>query len=177
MRHLLHFSYTSSVSILIMSTNTACRFPLGLREKKQASHKVLIGLIALIFLAQTIHNACDWYITWIHFIYHGNTPTVEALEGDTETSPSVYIVQSMLELLTTLRLAIADSIMVSTRLVLLLTPLIAFDLKVWRSWIICNRSWQAVIVPLVFNLGSIGTRWLVGIHELISTCSFGDNRI
>jgi hypothetical protein len=32
----------------------------------------------------------------------------------------------------------------------------AFGLKVWRCWIICNRSWTAVIVPLVFNVGSIG---------------------
>jgi hypothetical protein len=57
-----------------MSTNSACPFSLGMSEKKQTSYKVLMGLIVLMFILQTIHNVCDWYIVWLGFIRYGNAP-------------------------------------------------------------------------------------------------------
>jgi hypothetical protein len=95
---------------------TARKSPLGMSEKKQKSYKVLIGLIVLMFALQTIHNVCEWYIAWLGFIYYDNAPdqALDALEVDGLTSLSAQVLESMLDLLTTLRLAIADSIMVST---------------------------------------------------------------
>ena len=87
-------------------------------EKKQTSYKVLMGLIVLMFTIQTVHNACNWYTAWLGFIYYSTTPdqALDALEVDGGTGPSLVAIGSMNVLLTTLRLAIADSIVVSTHL-------------------------------------------------------------
>ena len=52
-----------------------------------------------------------------------------------------------------------------------------FDLKVWRCWTICNRSWMAAIIPLIFNLGSIGMWWFFRKNGLINTFSSWDNKL
>jgi hypothetical protein len=72
-------------------------------------------LIMVMFALQTIHNICKWYITWLGFIYYGNTPAqaLDALQLDGEIL-LFRVIASMADLITTLRLAIADSIMVST---------------------------------------------------------------
>ena len=84
-------------------------------EKKATSYMVLMGLIVLMFALQTIDNVCNWYITWLGFIYYGDAPdqALDALQVDETTSFSLHLVGSMIDLLTTLKLAIADSIMVS----------------------------------------------------------------
>jgi hypothetical protein len=84
-------------------------------EKKQKSYKVLMGLILLMFALQTIHNVCNWYITWLGFIYYGDVPdqALDALEVDEARSFVFHVLGSMFDLLTTWRLAIADSIVVS----------------------------------------------------------------
>ena len=86
-----------------------------MNKKKQTSYKVLMGLIVLMLALQTIHVICNWYITWLGFIYYGNAPdqALDTLELH-GTSLLLQVVLSMVDLLTTLRLAIADSIMVST---------------------------------------------------------------
>jgi hypothetical protein len=84
-------------------------------SEKQTAYKILMGLIVLMFALQTTHIVCDWYISWLGFIYYSNTPekALNALLVD-GTVLSLRVVGSMVNLLTTLRLAIADSIMVST---------------------------------------------------------------
>ena len=84
-------------------------------EKKQTSYKVLMCLIVLMFVLQTIHNICTWYITWLGFIYYSgmHDQALDALEVD-GAKLLLQVIGSMLGLLTTLRLAVADSIMVST---------------------------------------------------------------
>ena len=74
-----------------------------------------MGLIVLMFALQTIHNICNWYTTWLGFIYYSDASdqALDALEVD-EAKLSLRVVGSMEDLLTTLRLTIADSIMVST---------------------------------------------------------------
>jgi hypothetical protein len=100
---------------LYYAHNYSLPIPPGTSERKQTSYKALMGLIVLMFALQTIHNVCNWYITWLGFVYYGNAPdqALDALEGD-GTRLSLRIVISTVDLLTTLRLAIADSIMVST---------------------------------------------------------------
>jgi hypothetical protein len=104
---------------------TVHKYPAGNGEKKQTSYKVLMGLIFLMFSLQTIHNVCGWYTVWLGFIYYGDAPdqALDALEVDELTSLSLQVVGSMTGLLTTLRLAIADSIMVSTHPLLPVTSI------------------------------------------------------
>jgi hypothetical protein len=103
-----------------MPTITACQFPLGMNEKQQTSHKILMGMIVLMLALQTIENVCNWYTAWLGIIYYGDAPdlALDALEVDDGTVLSLRVVESLGNLLTTLRLAIADSIMVSTHLLL-----------------------------------------------------------
>jgi hypothetical protein len=87
-----------------------------MNEKKQMSYKVLMGLVVLMFVLQTIHNICNWYITWLGFIYYSDMPdqALNALEVDQLVMLSLEVIVSIFDLLITMRLAIADSIMVST---------------------------------------------------------------
>jgi hypothetical protein len=107
------------VSDLVMLIIAAYEFPPGMSEKKQTSYKVLMGLIVLMFVLQTIHSACEWYITWLGFIYYSDTPD-QALNAllAIPTNRPLLITVLMADLLTTLRLAIADSIMASIRVLL-----------------------------------------------------------
>jgi hypothetical protein len=148
-------------------------------EKKQTSYKVLMALIVLMFGLQTIHNVCNWYIAWLGFVYYGNAPdqALDAFEVDEQISLTLLVAQSMFDLLATLRLAIADSILVSTIFLFQPTLLTAFILKVWRCWVICNSSWRAAIVPLVLNLGAIGRRWVSYTIGVINNFSSWDNNI
>jgi hypothetical protein len=103
------------VSILVRSTVIACQIAPGMNEKKQTSYKVLMGLIVLMFVLQTIHIVCDWYLAWLGFIYYGNASdqALDVLQED-EARVSIHVIGSVTQLLTTLRLVIADSIMVCT---------------------------------------------------------------
>jgi hypothetical protein len=92
--------------------------PLVTSEKKQTSYKALMGLIILMFAIQTIHIACNWYTIWLGFIYYSNVSdqALDALEVNPLTSLSFQVIGSIGDLLTTSRLAIADSIMVGAHL-------------------------------------------------------------
>jgi hypothetical protein len=117
--------YTTLVAFLVYffceslghSPTTASQFTLSpvINERKQTSYKVLMGLIVVMFALQTIRNIGNWYITWLDFIYYGDAPdqALDALEID-GLKLSLRVIGSMFDLFTTLRLAIADSIMVST---------------------------------------------------------------
>jgi hypothetical protein len=120
MQPLLRLLSTSSVSLLVMSTLIAHLFQLGMIEKKPTSSKVLMGLIVLMFTLKTISIICNWYPAWLGFIYYSNAPdqALDVLETG-GTSHSVHVIYAMDDLLTPLRLGIADSIMVSTHPLLL----------------------------------------------------------
>jgi hypothetical protein len=96
--------------------STVCQFILVMNEKKQTSYKILMALIVLMFTLQTIEAACNWYIKWLGFIYYDDAPdqALEALEGEAAPNTTVWAVEATINILVTLRLAIADSIMVST---------------------------------------------------------------
>jgi hypothetical protein len=83
------------------------------RERK--SYQILMGLIGFMFLCETVSIACNWYITWLGFIhYDGATDqALDALMVDGSASLALRVIGSTLDLVVTLRLAIADSIMVS----------------------------------------------------------------
>ena len=74
-----------------------------------------MGLIFLMFALQTIHIASKWYVVWLGFIYYGEAPdqTSDVFQLD-EAIFSLHVISLICNLLVTLKLAIADSIMVST---------------------------------------------------------------
>jgi hypothetical protein len=115
MRPLLHSSRTSSVNLGYIPT-TVFQFQLspGMNKKKQAFYNVLMRLIVLMFAIQTIVNICYWYITWRGFIHYSNAPdqALDTFEGD-DAKLLLRVIDSVFVLLSTLKLAIADSIMVS----------------------------------------------------------------
>jgi hypothetical protein len=93
-----------------------CQLLLGINKNKQTSYKVLTGLIVLMFALQTIRSVCEWYIVWRGFIYYTDAPdlALDALEGE-KISFLIHVVESLGGPITVLKLDIADSILVSTR--------------------------------------------------------------
>jgi hypothetical protein len=72
-------------------------------------------LIVLMFAFQTIHNADYWYRVWVAFITDDGNPQQELIVIENVRTTRVLHATGMLEdILTTSRLAIADSIMVSS---------------------------------------------------------------
>ena len=111
-------------------------------EKKQTSYKVLMGLILLMFFLQTINIIANWYIAWLGFIYYSDSPdkALDALEVDAFTSLLLQAISSMFDLLLTLRLAIADSIMVSNHSSLLVN--ITHSLRLQGLEVLDHMQWK-----------------------------------
>jgi hypothetical protein len=83
-------------------------------KQKEKSHRTLLYLILLMFTLQTIHNADTWYRDWVAFIKDDGKPKDELLVMENiETTRVLYATGTLEDLLTALRLAIADSIIVS----------------------------------------------------------------
>ena len=82
-------------------------------EKKSRSYKIVMVLIALMFVIQTIRSGCGWYRGWLGFIKLGGTSddALYVLEGG-EPTPGLITTGAVEDLTATLRLGIADSIMV-----------------------------------------------------------------
>ena len=73
-------------------------------------------LIVLMFALQTIHNADYWYRVWVAFIKDDGNPQHEVIMiENTRTTRVLYATGTLEDILTTFRLAIADSIMVSAQ--------------------------------------------------------------
>jgi hypothetical protein len=81
---------------------------------KQRAYRILMGLILLMFFLETILIILDIYQLWLAFARYAESPheILAILEGDEIDSRMVALV-GMQELLTTSKIAIADSIMVS----------------------------------------------------------------
>ena len=74
-----------------------------------------MALILAMFTLHTIHIASNWYITWLAFIKYGGT-TDDAWSVLVNGGPSAVTtvaLDGLNDLLTVLRMAIADSIMAS----------------------------------------------------------------
>jgi hypothetical protein len=84
-----------------------------------------------MFVVQTIHNVCSWYTIWLGFIkYDGRSDqAINALLG-VEDTPANIAITGLQDLLTTLRIGIADSIMVGFSIAL--SSLIG-RLKLWSG--------------------------------------------
>jgi hypothetical protein len=66
-----------------------------------------------MLVIQTIHNACNWYLMWLGFIhYGGDSEAALFVFEQLDTSMELVRIHGLELILTTLRLAIAGSIMV-----------------------------------------------------------------
>jgi hypothetical protein len=66
-----------------------------------------------MWLLHTVYNICLWYIAWLGFIVYGNNPdrALPILETAPLT-PTLLAIAGIVSLFYTLRIAVADSIMV-----------------------------------------------------------------
>ena len=79
--------------------------------KKDHSHKVLLSLNLLLWLLRTGQVICEWLAIWSAFIEHGDTAD--------DVLSSLYYVSIpglMSNFLSTIKVAIADGIMVCTHM-------------------------------------------------------------
>ena len=86
---------------------------------KQRFYQVLMGLILFMFLIETIHISVNVYQLWLAFVQYAESPdeSIVILKLAAST-PSLLAIGAIDDMLTTFRLAIADSIMVSPSMLL-----------------------------------------------------------
>ena len=89
-----------------------------------------------MWILQTVHNVCNIYDSWVAFIQYGDTAdgTAAVLDGEIITRPLVAV-DAVGELLSTLRLATADGIMVNRGL----TAMMNTDLSLGVEMLDCER--------------------------------------
>jgi hypothetical protein len=87
---------------------------LAMKDNKRRSSKVLMVLILVMFINESALAALDWYCGWLAYVeYSGSEDQAAAIFMPSEETPlTVLDMVAITSLLTTLRLGIADSIMV-----------------------------------------------------------------
>ncbi|KAJ7459259.1 hypothetical protein FB451DRAFT_1182284 [Mycena latifolia] len=104
---------------------------------KRAMHKhnlgIFLSLIAMYILS-TVHVACRWLLVKNAFTVH----------GDTAESAALYLVDPPLWLT------------VLSAVMLTVNPLVADCVLIWRCWIIWNRRWVIVVIPILCTLAGAG---------------------
>jgi hypothetical protein len=85
----------------------------GKKEKKDKSYKVLIMLIAAMYISQSITISMDWYLSWLAYIKYGGSSDAVSVAYVTEDTPvTVLNLSAAIVLLESIKVGIADSIMV-----------------------------------------------------------------
>jgi hypothetical protein len=70
-------------------------------------------LIIAMYVNETIHISIQWYLSWLEYIKYGDSSDTVALFTQTGDTPFTVLVLIAVEnILQTIRLGIADSIMV-----------------------------------------------------------------
>jgi hypothetical protein len=87
---------------------------LAMKDNKQKSSKVLMILILVMYINESALVALNWYMGWLGYVkYSGSEDQAAAIFFDSEETPlTVLYIEGVTYLLVTLRLGIADSIMV-----------------------------------------------------------------
>jgi hypothetical protein len=85
-----------------------------MKDNKQRSSKVLMALILVMYINESALTALNWYLGWLAYVkYSGSEDQAAAIFLLSEETPlTVLYIGGVTYLLTTLRLGIADSIMV-----------------------------------------------------------------
>jgi hypothetical protein len=89
---------------------------LAMKDNKQRSSKVLMVLIFIMYINESALAALNWYLGWLAYVkYSGSDDQAAAISiywTSTETPSTVLNIDGVTYLLATLRLGIADSVMV-----------------------------------------------------------------
>jgi hypothetical protein len=86
----------------------------AMKDNKQRSSKVLMILILVMYINQSALVAVIWYLGWLAYVKHsGSEDQATAIFLPSEETPlTVLNITAVTTLLVTLKLGIADSIMV-----------------------------------------------------------------
>jgi hypothetical protein len=105
---------TSSVRSSLNDFAAVSYYTSGKKEKKEKPYKVLMMLIVVMYVNQSILLSIDCYLSWLAYIKYGGSHEAVAVFYQTKDTPvRVLYLLAVIELLETIRLGIADSIMVS----------------------------------------------------------------
>jgi hypothetical protein len=85
-----------------------------MKDNKQRSSKVLMILIFVMYISESALVAVNWYLGWLAYVkYSSSENQAAAIVWESENTPlTVLYIGAVTYLLLTLRLGIADSIMV-----------------------------------------------------------------
>ncbi|KAJ7239677.1 hypothetical protein C8J57DRAFT_1564742 [Mycena rebaudengoi] len=120
---LLHGKLLCSYSCLFCLTLYAMIF-------KKRLHKTNVALLAAIvcmYILSAIHVVCHWVIISNAFITNSASPATTAL----------YMIQPPLGL------SVAGATVFTTN------TLIADCVLIWRCWVVWNRNWKIIVLPLI----------------------------
>jgi hypothetical protein len=87
---------------------------LAMKDNKRISSKVLMNLILVMYINETALVSLNWYRGWLGYVkYSSSEDQVVAIFATSEETPLTELYMfAVTNLFTTLRLGIADSIMV-----------------------------------------------------------------
>jgi hypothetical protein len=98
-------------------------YPSGKKEKKDKSYKVLIMLIAAMYINQSITISIDWYSSWLVYIKYGGSSDAVSVSYAMEYTPvtvlNLFAAKALLE---SIKVGIADSIMVYILILTVIIP-------------------------------------------------------
>jgi hypothetical protein len=85
-----------------------------MKDNKQRSFKVLVILVLAMYINETALVALNWYLGWLQCVKYGgsNDHELAIFSISAETPLTVLNLGAVVDLLVTVRLSIADSIMV-----------------------------------------------------------------
>jgi hypothetical protein len=81
-------------------------------RKRDSSHNVVMSLVLLLFFFRTGQVVAEWYYIWLAFIKHGETSDEVVLSLDEGFASEARGPVTTTNILTALKLAIADGIIV-----------------------------------------------------------------
>jgi ABC-type multidrug transport system fused ATPase/permease subunit len=109
----MHYAHISPCSRTCIQSDHLTHIP-GTSSTDQKSPNILLFLILLMYLIEILHNVLQFYKVWLAFIQNGDSAehVFITLRAPEPTKINIAI-ETMTTLLVTLRLLVADSIMVS----------------------------------------------------------------
>jgi hypothetical protein len=107
--------YFFGISLTLSLTESLNCFS-AMKRPKRGSSMVLLILILIMYLNEIVLVALNWYLEWLTYVkYSGSEDQATAILFTSEETPlTVLYIIAVTSLLATLRLGVADSIMVLT---------------------------------------------------------------
>ncbi|KAK0224597.1 hypothetical protein EDD85DRAFT_858365 [Armillaria nabsnona] len=121
---LLHGIYTGIIAVTLWNTFTSKHQPVG---------RVMVIIIALLYIVTTINVATAWVYTRLIFVNNGQSFWTKYLYY---TVPSVTVV-------------------VVSGTTSAVCTVLASSTIIWRCWMVCRQQWLIVLLPILFLVSAI----------------------